>query len=189
MTTKTSSGGTAEQPATSVSTSVSRRAGTTAAPGSCPELRLMKVTAWLIRLRNDSGESPSSGATGAGAASCPLRTQATTLRFLSRPANDDQRRSSAAGDLALAGPLEVGLGPLDLALEGGHGLPHRLDGLGPERVQRVHRREDVVERRLQLGDVDGRRRGLLVDGAALDAQLLGGRLDEVGGDGVECGDL
>src|SRR3954469_15580197 len=107
MTTYTSSGRTAEVSTTSVSTSVSRRAATTAAPGSCPELRLMKVTAWLIRRRKDSGESPSSGTTGGGAASCPLRTQATTLRFLSRPANDDQRRRSAAGDLALAGPLEV----------------------------------------------------------------------------------
>src|SRR3954469_10134707 len=58
--------------------------------------------------------------------------------------------------LPLVGPVEVLLGLPDPLLERGHGLLHGVERLQLEPVDGVDRRVDVVERGLELLDLDRR---------------------------------
>src|SRR4051794_12082960 len=194
-----SRGRTSEVATTSDSTSVIRRAATTAASGSRPAEEFTSRTADVIAACSAAGLSPGSGSCGAttSGAAGSLRNHATAVPprrpYPAVPGSRSGSRvrlpGSAAGELVATGALQIGLGALDLAFQRLDRLRHRVDRLDPERVDGVHGGEHVVERRLQLLDLDGRGGRLLVDRRALDAQLLRGRLDEVAGHRVQGVDL
>src|SRR6478735_6252982 len=130
-------------------TSVTRRAATTASTGSCPAEALMNRLAENRNAARACGLS-SSGAVGAmigsfgrrGSSCRPNSQFITTLRAA--------LRSGAGVQFAAPNPLQIRLGALDLALQRGHRLRHAVHRLGPEGVDRIHRLEHVVERQLQL---------------------------------------
>src|SRR5919199_1383160 len=98
---------------------------------------------------------------------------------------------AAAGDplVTLLDALEVLLRLRDLRLQDADRGGHRVQRLHLERVDRVHGLVDVRERGLQLGQPDGRRRGLLLDLHRVVAEHLAGALDQVRRRLVEGSDL
>src|SRR5262245_23583883 len=111
------------------------------------------------------------GSSGLGVAELsPQAARAVVARIATRRTarGDDRRfttRSRAVGAeavdgraLGLVGPdaIDVGLGLLDLAGERRHRLLHRVERLELECVDLIHRRVDVVERGLELRELDRR---------------------------------
>src|SRR5689334_5912979 len=169
---RTSSARSDEVSMTSRTTSSTRRATTVPSTGSFPAFEFTERTSSNSDASSASGLSFGSSC---GPSSSWARSEVRRNQLL-----NSGRQLGLLGALTTAGALEVRLRALDLALERGDGLRHRVDGLRAERVDRVHRLEHVVERLLQLLDVDGAARSLLVDLGPLDAQLVRRRLDQVG---------
>src|SRR6478609_9540339 len=141
---------------TSRTTSSTRRATTTPSTGSLPAFEFTERTSSNSDASSASGLSFGSSC---GRSSSWARSEVRRNQLL-----NSGRQLGLLGALATAGALEVRLRALDLALESGDGLCHRVDSLRAEGVDRVHRLEHVVEGRLQLLYVDGAARRLLIDG-------------------------